>query len=86
MPNKERQFICDDHEDILHYARVLRNLIIDNVVDSPEKEEMFKAIEGLKETVAAARHSGIRMEKRLEHYREAIEYLGFVRDKKNQYQ
>jgi hypothetical protein len=81
MSKKERQFICDDHEDILHYARELRNLIIDNVDDSTKREEMLRALSNLKETVKDARYSGIRMEKRLEHYREAIEYLGFVRDK-----
>ena len=79
---KKRQFICDDHDDIDHYLNLLVPLIREHVEGKRPKNRMLKIIKDLRETLAAAKHSGIRMEKRLEHYREAMEYLGYKRDKK----
>jgi len=79
---KSRQFICDDHDDIYHYTNELVKLIGANIEGKRIKNKMLKIIKELRETLADAKHSGIRMEKRLEYYREAIEYLGFERKKK----
>lgn len=77
------QFLCDDHEDIKHYARVLTKIIYEKVEDEEVQASMFKVLDDIHSKADHALSCGVKMEDRMRAYREAIEGLGFIRNRED---
>lgn len=85
MSRRKRDLICNDHDQIYHDA----NYILDELGRMKGGDRISaKSLKDLKawsrrilRTVKVAKESGVEMEARLHDYRQAIEGLGFTRDR-----
>ena len=69
--------ICNNHDYIIKQIKqVIKDLKFPEVKN---KESNINRLSECLEYLKAAKHQGKRMEKRLRHYRDAIESLGFMR-------
>ena len=69
--------ICNNHDYIIKQIKqVIKDLKLPEVKN---KESNINRLSECLEYLKAAKHQGKRMEKRLHHYRDAIESLGFIR-------
>jgi len=80
MPKKKR-LICDVHDEIKEYALDIEALVDDLDVYKKCKHPINKILKKIIADAKEAKGYGQTMEDRMSEYREAIEHLGFTRDK-----
>jgi|AntAceMinimDraft_16_1070373.scaffolds.fasta_scaffold42570_2 hypothetical protein len=77
MPRRDNRLICYLHDDIINLCYEIINETNKKLPPSIIKQKLDRIIR----YAERAKEKGTKMENRLSEYREALETLGFMRDK-----